>query len=352
MAVYKVLVVDDQLDIRRLLRSGLESLEHSFAIVDVPSGEEALLVTAKESVDLLVSDIRLAGMSGLELLQKLRHRLPKIKAILISGQTDASLRQRLDEASADFLLFEPLEMHEFLEAVNKCLGLVSRGGSQQPIKAGDKAPPPSGIALNPVEYLSEVLRESGALGVALFDYQLGLEYLAGQRLPQENVDDFLQALRQTAKAGEGLAQQLGASETGALLCVAGQEDAIYLLPLGAQRAILLFGKRIEGAALDPKICRVLLAAEPVFRSMVSDRPAPVSSPDTGKLVDPDAEMDGETDAKWEDLFHQAPKIELDTHDLNEYWDTLAQDYQAKPGTDELSFDQAQEMGISPDEDDE
>ena len=76
MARYHILIVDDQRDVRLLLRTSLETLKLDLEIIDVPSAEEALLVLGKEQIDLMVVDIRLPGMSGLELHDRAGKRTP------------------------------------------------------------------------------------------------------------------------------------------------------------------------------------------------------------------------------------------------------------------------------------
>jgi two-component system response regulator (stage 0 sporulation protein F) len=83
-----VLLVDDQRDIVRLLHSTLQTLGHDLDIVDAPSGEEALLEASRRQVDLLVADYRLPGISGVELMRKIKVRNPGMRVIFFSGMTD------------------------------------------------------------------------------------------------------------------------------------------------------------------------------------------------------------------------------------------------------------------------
>ena len=101
MKRYRVLVVDDQRDVRRVLRAGLESLGSHFQVTDVPSAEEALLVVAIQPVDLLIADVRLPGLSGLELRQRVLVNNPDLKMILITGATDPEIRRQVETAGAD-----------------------------------------------------------------------------------------------------------------------------------------------------------------------------------------------------------------------------------------------------------
>jgi DNA-binding NtrC family response regulator len=84
MPRYRVLIVDDQKDIRRLLNTGLSILPEKIDVVDVPSAEEAMLVL-RGSFDLMVSDIRLPGISGLDLFRRIHKQHPKMKIMLMTG---------------------------------------------------------------------------------------------------------------------------------------------------------------------------------------------------------------------------------------------------------------------------
>ena len=83
MSAPSILLVDDQRDIVRLLHSTLQTLGHQLDIIDAPSGEEALLEASRKKVDLLVADYLLPGISGVELMRKVRARNPELKVIFI-----------------------------------------------------------------------------------------------------------------------------------------------------------------------------------------------------------------------------------------------------------------------------
>ena len=95
MAPPSVLLVDDQRDIVRLLHSSLQTLGHELEIIDAPSGEEALLEASLRRIDLLVADYLLPGISGVELMHKIRLRNPSLKVIFITSPGLASMLRGL-----------------------------------------------------------------------------------------------------------------------------------------------------------------------------------------------------------------------------------------------------------------
>ena len=85
---YQILIVDDQHNVRRVLASGLQSLGQQIEVTEVPSAEEAMLIAPRRKFDLIITDVRLPGMSGLDLVSRLKLRNPEIKLILMTGAED------------------------------------------------------------------------------------------------------------------------------------------------------------------------------------------------------------------------------------------------------------------------
>jgi CheY-like chemotaxis protein len=119
----RVLIVDDAIDLGRLLQDALKVSRPETPITVVPSAEEALLEATRFKFDLLVTDLRLPGMSGLELIRKIRGRQPDIKVILITAlmPEDRLVRQK-DEVHPDIFIRKPLSVMTFLDAVDSLIG--------------------------------------------------------------------------------------------------------------------------------------------------------------------------------------------------------------------------------------
>ena len=79
-----ILLVDDEPRVREVVRMMLERAGHR--VVEAESGEDAITqFNTMESVDLLVSDLQMPGLSGLELFDRLVARLPSLRVLFISG---------------------------------------------------------------------------------------------------------------------------------------------------------------------------------------------------------------------------------------------------------------------------
>ncbi|MDD2922378.1 MAG: response regulator [Anaerolineales bacterium] len=122
---HNILLVDDQREVLRLLHSSLDTLKDAnLKVFESQSGEEALLESSRRKIDLLVTDYKLPGMSGVELMHKIRARHPEAKVILISGLSERKARQEMINAGAFAIFDKPLSVADFLDAVERGLGFV------------------------------------------------------------------------------------------------------------------------------------------------------------------------------------------------------------------------------------
>jgi CheY-like chemotaxis protein len=109
-----ILVVDDDQEVREILAETL--VEFGYGVVQAGSGEEALpLLESRMDIGMLITDVRMPGMSGLELAELARQRDSRLKVIVISGYF-------LPQPIADRFLKKPFHMHELASAVRAELG--------------------------------------------------------------------------------------------------------------------------------------------------------------------------------------------------------------------------------------
>ena len=84
--MYKVLIVDDEVFIQRGLRICMDWAAYGCELIGTASsGEEALEMVRKNRPDIIISDIHMQNMSGLELIEQIGLQYPEIKTILFTG---------------------------------------------------------------------------------------------------------------------------------------------------------------------------------------------------------------------------------------------------------------------------
>lgn len=116
-----ILIVDDEPKVAFLLKESLESADQDYAVSQVQSAEAALSALAQAPCDLVVTDLRMPGMSGLDLLSRVRHERPSLPTILITayGSDDVLAASRRLQTTRYFA--KPFKVEEFLAAVQDVL---------------------------------------------------------------------------------------------------------------------------------------------------------------------------------------------------------------------------------------
>jgi DNA-binding NtrC family response regulator len=123
-AVTRVLVVDDNPSVLRMVAAMLERQHHT--VVLAVDGKTALAALASEPCDLMITDIDMPSMNGLELLRALRTVVPRPKVIAMSGQ-GMMPTQHLDMAElfgAVERLQKPFTNQELLAVVDRALAVA------------------------------------------------------------------------------------------------------------------------------------------------------------------------------------------------------------------------------------
>jgi len=113
-----VLVVDDEKNMRLSLQTVLK--DEGYAARAVESAEEALELLACEEFFMVITDARLGGMSGYELLGKIRSRWPDLPAIMLTAYATPKLAVEAIKAGAIDYLAKPFAPEELLHAAARC----------------------------------------------------------------------------------------------------------------------------------------------------------------------------------------------------------------------------------------
>ncbi|MFH1594502.1 MAG: response regulator [Candidatus Omnitrophota bacterium] len=113
----KILVVDDEVGIRELLRKALEIKGHT--VSTVPSADQSLTIIRRQEFDLLILDIGLGEESGLTLLKKIRGYNKEIPIIIYSGSVTADLEKEARIAGANEVLKKDIGIEPLVEQIGK-----------------------------------------------------------------------------------------------------------------------------------------------------------------------------------------------------------------------------------------
>ena len=119
----KILIVDDSGLARRMTKQFVEELGHS--VEEATDGAQALERYVLNSHDLVILDMVMHGMYGLEVLTKLRELNPKLPVVVVTADIQKSTREQVHAAGAAAIINKPLKREELASV----LGTVLAGGT-------------------------------------------------------------------------------------------------------------------------------------------------------------------------------------------------------------------------------
>lgn len=131
------LIVDDEASFRRVLRTSLT--QSGFAIDEAQSGEEALAILSKCAFDLVLLDINMPGMSGVEACREIRAHSQKIGIVMVTVQDSESEMVRALEAGADDYITKPIRFRELVARLKAVWRRLHIDDANEPtlLQAGD-----------------------------------------------------------------------------------------------------------------------------------------------------------------------------------------------------------------------
>ncbi|HIF05837.1 MAG TPA: sigma-54-dependent Fis family transcriptional regulator [Gemmatimonadetes bacterium] len=135
----RILLVDDDADLRSVFR---EKLEHSGHEVDeAGSAEAALAKVGAFDPALMVTDVRMEGMTGLELLERVRESMESVDVIVMTGHDTMTSAVEAMKAGAFDYLVKPVGLKQLMAVVDRCLGdrELNRAAEEQQEAEGREA---------------------------------------------------------------------------------------------------------------------------------------------------------------------------------------------------------------------
>jgi len=403
----RVLIVDDSLELGRWLQTALTTLDAQIQATVYPSGEEALLDSYRRPVDVLITDIRLTGISGLELVRKIRKRYPGIRVIVITGMQDMSLEKQANELGIDAFFRKPMDIPSFLQAVNACLKVENSQAAlsvpqslpvlpPQPLPARSAIPTIPAPAYIPSEtqapaanasltrLLTGLRNDLGALAVLLLDENGQVVAKLGSFPDSSFENRWAEALMETVRASIKVSKLLESPQPRNLVALQGMAFDLVLSPVGsyalvlalrtgrptlrmglAFEEILNIQKNLLALAPAPSVAAIPAEARPSPRTSMPvqeppaasalktgpSAPTPVSQKAAAPAPKPADEPPSEEFAA---LFNKQDN--LDTQAVEDFWATAGgaqpPGSPLAPGSDAITYEQARKMGLAPGLDEE
>jgi len=123
--MYKVLIVDDEPLVREGLKTIIDWQKYGFEVCALASnGLQALAMAIDYKPDLILVDIKMPGLSGIELIQQLRKEKQDYKIFVLSGYSDFNFAQKAMNNGALAYLLKPIDENELIDHLQKILKLL------------------------------------------------------------------------------------------------------------------------------------------------------------------------------------------------------------------------------------
>lgn len=344
-----VLLVDDQRDILRLLHSTLDTLKKSeIKIFESPSGEEALLESTRHKIDLLVADYKLPGMSGVELMHKIRARHPEAKVVLVTGITDRRVREEILNAGALAVFDKPIPLADFLDVVERGLGLVQTIFPAQKMDVKTEA-----RQARVSDLLANFRQDIGADAVFLLNDR-GLVQARTGKLRDDSLEvSLISTLMAIHNASLKVARYNHQEALDSYHVFNGGDHDLLFIPVTPLYALLVAGNDLVNDAHIVENITALLAlrthVEKSLKSMgVTGELTALSTSADSSPVLPDKPLDAPAAPEMEALLKDAAKKKAKVNNVDDFWNQAAEKHGNKPATaDVISLEDARKLGLVP-----
>lgn len=353
-----VLIVDDQRDILRLLHSTLDTLKSAkMKIFEAPSGEEALLESARRKIDMLISDYKLPGMSGVELIHKVRARHPEAKVILISGVSDRKVREELLGAGALAVFDKPIPMADFLDVVERGLGLVQ---TIFPAEKFDEKTEKRRTRIS--DLLANFRQDIKADAVFLINDRGLIQARTGKLRDGSMEASLVSALMTIHGASLKVAQYNHQEKLDSYHVFSNGDHDLLFIPVAPTHALLVAGNNLanEERILETVISLLALRTQ-VDKSLRSmGMTGELQMPKLEKPASPTASIpeaapaekavDAAPAPEMEALLKNAAAKKAQSGDMDDFWNQAAAKLGSKPvNSDVISLEEARKLGLIPED---
>jgi CheY-like chemotaxis protein len=365
---FRVLIVDDHQEIRTVLRAALETLEIDLDLQDVPTGEEAIVEVVGTGIDLLIADVGLPGLSGLELYRKLKATYPDMQVIIITGIEDEQVHQEITELKPEASFFKPLKMPEFLNAVRLTMGLESvEEDTEDLIKLTKKI-----LHKDVTDRIADLRGELGAISILVLETS-GVIAAETGILPDNIYESHVMpTLLNAVVATSRMSYYLGKDKPENTWYFSGDKYDLFWSNINSDYGMVIITNPVEqNNDLTWVLTTVKLAVDEVGEiiSNLGDKSGnkpsqekeaanksntkrKKSSSGAAKADLPKEKSLGNNGSPKKSKKMTSPTENVDENEVHEFWKaaTLEEEISRIDSPDSLSFEQAQKLGFIPNED--
>lgn len=361
MTLNRVVIIDDEMVLGQLLQAAFATLSGNIEVNVVLNAEEALREIEKIEVQLVVADIKLPGISGMEFTTTLKQKNPQIKIILVSGLNDLELKNKALAAGADAFFPKPIDMRTFLDTSAELLELVTQTSSLPRERARETR---SDFL---VDLLISLRQELSALSVSVLDGHGKITASAGDP-PEENLaQKIMPHVMNLIGSVDRLSASLQPESPENVISVRGNQYDLVVSPVDGY-ILLVFLKHTKSSVKLAIVFDAIASAttelhqklHPVEQEAGTEASQAVEMmlKQTGGLHLPEKSSAGIPEAAtpltadepdFEKLFQAITGKKVKTEEAESFWEAATNKTSfitsSEPGM--LSFDEANQLGLTP-----
>ena len=118
----KVLIVDDEETLTWSMAKSLSKDQDKFEVIIANNGREAVSLLKKSEIDIVISDIRMPDINGLDLLVKIRKEYPKTRVIIMTAYGSSDVQKEANRRGSLFYVEKPFEISDIRKIIIDLLG--------------------------------------------------------------------------------------------------------------------------------------------------------------------------------------------------------------------------------------
>jgi CheY-like chemotaxis protein len=269
--VKKVLVVDDHFEMLEMLRSMLELSNEECEVLAVPSAEEGLMELRRTHFDLVITDVRLPGMSGFDLVRRIQKLGRDVPVIMITAYTTPEGQKEATNLGILRYFPKPLDTDAVLMAVQTALHGDLAETDELPVAYMVDAE--TAVSDTVRKRLQALRADTGATGLILASTggQILFEASTSRRL---NLVELVPTLSQTIRQSFTLGQHLDSELPSTIQYHAGDTTELYCANIGRAYFLAIF---FDVQARRGRIGTIWVFTQRAIKELLEQLPQPTAA---------------------------------------------------------------------------
>jgi CheY-like chemotaxis protein len=345
MTPARILIAVSNRELSGLLRAGFEKSDLTYVVVEVPSGEEALLELGRGPLNLLVTDDSLPGLSGLELVKKAHQVKPTLKTILIREEDDESESDLPETQGLIKTITKPIDVDLFFQTVEEAFS------DDQALRA------PVDIEHDNVLKQLEDLRNAIQAGAVFLIDERGQVVLQAGKLLVLNLGAAFPSMRAALAAGQKTSRVMGSVQPETLMFFRGGSHDLFLTNVGLTHALLMVYHGRQPFDAIRAVQEYALKTAAALASILSEgeiQPKPAASPielTEEEAAEPMPMQEKQApEQQAEEPILEVPDEDVSQEDAENFWESVVAGTSLPYDSDSgISYQEAREMGLVKDE---